>query len=91
MASAPSGGATHRAKSGSWTTHRRRMSRAPSNPSDRLLDRTQLLPGLGPQPMKEYRLIMTKTQLQQAEWILLGGLPGAVLLTGGLVWLRRRR
>jgi len=41
MASAPSGGATHRAKSGSWTTHRRRMSRAPSNPSDRLLDRTQ--------------------------------------------------
>ena len=34
---------------------------------------------------------MTKTQLHQAQWVLLGALPGSVLLLGGLVWLRRRR
>ena len=56
-----------------------------------LLDRPQLLEGIGPRPVKEYRLIMTKTQLQSTEWILLGALPGAALLLGSLVWLRRRR
>ncbi len=55
-----------------------------------LLDRTQLLQGLGPRPVLEYKIIMTRTQLRQTEWILLGGMPGAVLLLGGLVWLRRR-
>jgi LPXTG-motif cell wall-anchored protein len=34
---------------------------------------------------------MTKSQLQSAQFILLGGMPGAVLLLGGMVWLRRRR
>ncbi len=56
-----------------------------------LLDRPQLLEGVGPQPVKEYKLVMTKTQMQSAEWLLLGGMPGGVLLLGGLVWLRRRR
>jgi hypothetical protein len=56
-----------------------------------LLERTQLVQGPGPRPVKEYTLVMTKSQLQSAQWILLGGLPGAVLLLGGLVWLRRRR
>jgi hypothetical protein len=55
-----------------------------------LLERTQLLTGLGPRPITEYRIVMTKAQLQQAQWLLLGALPGAVLLLGGLVWLRRR-
>jgi hypothetical protein len=55
-----------------------------------LLDRPQLVEGIGPRPITEYRLVMTRTQLQGAEWLLLGGMPGAVLLLGGVVWLRRR-
>ena len=56
-----------------------------------LVDRPQLLQDVGPQPVKEYRLLMSNAQLQAAEWLLLGGLPGGVLLVGGMVWLRRRR
>ena len=56
-----------------------------------LLDRAQLLDALGPQPVTVYRLVMTRAQMQQAQWILLAGMPGASLLVGGLVWLRRRR
>lgn len=56
-----------------------------------LLDRTQLLDALGPQPVTVYRLVMTRAQLQQAQWILLAGMPGVTLVVGGLVWLRRRR
>ena len=57
-----------------------------------LLDRPQvLLSGLGPRPLKEYKLIMTESQRRNVQWLLLAGLPGAVLLLGGLVWLRRRR
>lgn len=55
-----------------------------------LTDRTQLMEGLGPRPVKEFRLMMTRTQFNTAVWLLLGGLPGAVLLIGGFVWLRRR-
>ncbi|MEY2429094.1 MAG: gliding motility-associatede transport system auxiliary component [Verrucomicrobiota bacterium] len=56
-----------------------------------LLDRTQLLEGLGPRPIIEYGSVMTKSQLQSVQIILLAGMPGAVLLFGGMVWLRRRR
>jgi ABC-type uncharacterized transport system involved in gliding motility auxiliary subunit len=55
-----------------------------------LLERTHLLAGLGPRPITEYRIVMTKAQLRQAQWVLLGALPGSVLFLGGLVWLRRR-
>jgi hypothetical protein len=55
-----------------------------------LLDRPQLVEGIGPRSITEYRLAMTNSQLQGAQWILLGGMPGGVLLLGGLVWLRRR-
>ena len=55
-----------------------------------LLDRTELLQGLGPRPVAEYKLVMTQTQQKSVRLILLGGLPGVVLLLGGLVWLRRR-
>jgi hypothetical protein len=55
-----------------------------------LLERTQLLQGRGPRPVTDYTIVMTKAQLQRTEWLLLGGLPGAALLFGGLVWLRRR-
>jgi len=55
-----------------------------------LLDRPQLLEGIQARAITEYRVVMTKTQLQSAEWVLLAGMPGSVLLIGFLVWLRRR-
>ena len=56
-----------------------------------LLERTQLAQGPGPRPFRTFKIVMTKSQLQSSRLILLGGLPGAVLVLGGLVWLRRRR
>jgi ABC-type uncharacterized transport system involved in gliding motility auxiliary subunit len=56
-----------------------------------LLARNELLGTLGPKPIKEYKLNMTTGQLQSLRWILLAGLPGAVLLVGMLVSFRRRR
>ena len=56
-----------------------------------LLNRAQLLEGIGPRPVKEYKIVMTISQLQEAQWTLLAGLPGGVLMLGGLVWLRRRK
>ncbi len=55
-----------------------------------LLERTHLLAGVGPRPITQYHIIMTQAQLRQAQWMLLGVLPGSVLLLGGLVWLWRR-
>lgn len=56
-----------------------------------LLERTHLLAGLGPRLIEEHSPVITKTQLHQAQWVLLAGLPGSVLFIGGLVWLRRRK
>ncbi len=56
-----------------------------------LLDRPQLLNGVGPQPVAAFRLMMTRTQQVEVRWLLLGALPGAVLFLGGLVWLARRK
>jgi len=55
-----------------------------------LLERTQLLEGLGPRPITEFRITMTRAQTRTVQWILLAAMPGAVLFLGGLVWLRRR-
>jgi len=56
-----------------------------------LLDRTILLEGIGPKPVAEFRLVVTRSQLRTLQWILLGAMPGGVLMFGGLVWLGRRR
>ncbi len=56
-----------------------------------LLDRPTLLEGIGPRPVTEFRLMMTRVQQRNVRWLLLGALPGAVLVLGGLVWLRRRK
>src|ERR1051325_4356802 len=45
-----------------------------------LLGRAQLVEGVGPQPVVEYRVTMTEGQLRSAEWLLLGGFPGGALL-----------
>jgi hypothetical protein len=55
-----------------------------------LLDQTELMQGVGPRPMTEYRISMTRSQMQSVRWLLLAGMPGVILLLGGLVWLRRR-
>jgi len=56
-----------------------------------LLDRTILLNGIGPRPVTEFRLTMTETQQRNIRWLLLGALPGAILLFGGIVWFARRK
>ena len=56
-----------------------------------LLDRRELLGGIGARPVTEFRLLLTKPQAQQLRWLLLGALPGGVLLLGWLVWLVRRQ
>ena len=56
-----------------------------------LLDRPTLLEGVGPRPVVSYRLMMTKPQLRNIRWLLLGALPSSALVLGGLVWLRRRK
>ena len=56
-----------------------------------LLNRPQLMAGVDPQPVMEYRLNMTNSQMNSLRWIFLGAMPGGVLAFGFLVWLRRRR
>jgi ABC-2 type transport system permease protein len=56
-----------------------------------LLDRSQLLEGIGPRPVTEFRLLLSRQQHRQLRWLLLGALPGAVLALGGLVWFARRK
>lgn len=55
-----------------------------------LLDRPQLLEGVGPRPVSEYRVTLTRSEFRWVQWMLLAALPGGVLVLGGLVWLRRR-
>ncbi|MBN8248573.1 MAG: GldG family protein [Verrucomicrobia bacterium] len=54
-----------------------------------LLDRPQSL-AIGPRPIREYRLQLTEAQVHTLRWVLLGAMPGAVLLVGMGVWFRRR-
>jgi hypothetical protein len=62
-----------------------------SSAANWLLDRPQLLEGIGPRPVTEFRLLLTKHQQHQLDWLLLGALPGGVLFFGWLVWLVRRQ
>jgi hypothetical protein len=56
-----------------------------------LVDRPQmLLAGIGPKYIKEYKIVLTSSQTRKLRWLLLAGMPGSILLFGGLVWLRRR-
>jgi gliding motility-associatede transport system auxiliary component len=56
-----------------------------------LLARNELLVGLAPHPIKEYKLSMTESQRTRVSWLLLAGMPGFVLFLGSLVWFRRRK
>jgi hypothetical protein len=56
-----------------------------------LLDRQELLAGISPQPVTEFRLAITQKQGQHLDWLLLGAFPGGVMVFGWLVWLVRRK
>jgi hypothetical protein len=56
-----------------------------------LCDRPLLVGGIGPRPVTNFRLHITRQQQRQLNWLLLGALPGAVLALGWLVWLVRRK
>jgi len=56
-----------------------------------LLAREELLVPIPPRPITEYIVIVSHAQMRALQWILLGALPGAPILLGTLVWLRRRR
>ncbi len=55
-----------------------------------LLERTTFLEGVGPRKVSEYQIVMNRGQVRAVKGILLGAIPGGILLLGGLVWLRRR-
>jgi hypothetical protein len=56
-----------------------------------LLARNELLVGLAPRPVTEYKLTMTASQLTTTRWILMAGLPSSVLLAGVIMAVRRRK
>ncbi|HEY4415189.1 MAG TPA: Gldg family protein [Verrucomicrobiae bacterium] len=56
-----------------------------------LLDRQELLGGISPQPVKEFRLLLSHQQQRQLNWLLLAALPGAILFFGWIVWRLRRK
>jgi hypothetical protein len=56
-----------------------------------LLDRQELLTGISPRSVTEFRLLLTQKQGRQLDWLLLGALPGGVLAFGWLVWFARRK
>lgn len=56
-----------------------------------LCDRPLLVAGIGPRPITNLRLQLTRHEQRQLTWLLLGALPGGVLFFGWLVWLVRRK
>ncbi|MEY4377844.1 MAG: hypothetical protein RJB26_2394, partial [Pseudomonadota bacterium] len=56
-----------------------------------LLDRSLLIGNIGPRPIRVHTFTMTDGQMRTVRWLLLGAVPGGVLLFGLLVWFRRQR
>ena len=56
-----------------------------------LLDRPQAMLEIPPKTLKDYKITASAVQVRNLGLIMILGFPGAVLLFGGLVWLRRRR
>lgn len=55
-----------------------------------LVNQSVLLNDIPRRAIHSYKLTMTQAQLRSVQLVLLLALPGAVLLLGFLVWLRRR-
>lgn len=63
----------------------------PANAVNWLLARPDgMLNGIGPSPVTEFQLWMSPAQVRNLRWLLLGALPGVVIVLGFFVWLRRR-
>lgn len=54
-----------------------------------LLDRSHLLGGIQPAPIRTYQVVMTPAEQQRIRLLLLVVLPGGALACGFLVWWRR--
>ncbi len=54
-----------------------------------LLDRSHLLGGIQPLPIRTYQVVMTPFQQRMLAWLLLAILPGGALAVGFFVWARR--
>ncbi len=55
-----------------------------------LLDQYQLIQGIGPQPVYEFKLTIPSAEFRHLQLLMLGAFPGAVFLVGMVVWWRRR-
>ena len=55
-----------------------------------LLERDTLMGGLGPRPIREFRMDIPEQTLKQLQWVLLLILPSGVFAVGFLIWLKRR-
>jgi hypothetical protein len=55
-----------------------------------LVNQSVLLANIPPRALQNYKVMMTQAQLRSVQLVLLAGMPGAVLLIGLLVWMRRR-
>ena len=55
-----------------------------------LLNRDEKLMEIPPRAITEYYLSVTEKQMLTLRWIFIAGAPGAALLIGAFVWLKRR-
>ena len=55
-----------------------------------LLDRSNLLQGIGPQPIKTYRFEFKANAFGKMAGLIAVIMPAGTLLLGGFIWLRRR-
>lgn len=62
-----------------------------SSSANWLVERPAMLEGVGPRPVTEYRLVVSQSQMQKLELLLLGAVPGGILVFGGMIWLSRRK
>lgn len=55
-----------------------------------LLDQSEILQGIGPRPLYEFRLNIPDPAFKRLQWMLLIVFPGTLFLIGLLAWWRRR-
>lgn len=55
-----------------------------------LVQQNLLLGEIPRQKIRIYKLTMTNSEMRTSRWLLLAAMPGAVMLVGLIVWMRRR-
>ncbi|HMJ91975.1 MAG TPA: LPXTG cell wall anchor domain-containing protein, partial [Candidatus Acidoferrum sp.] len=56
-----------------------------------LVQQGLLLGEIPRQQIRTYKLTITNVEMRNSRWLLLAGMPGAVMLIGVFVWMRRRK